>query len=475
VVGAGLTGVTTALLLGKMGIDVAVLEADAVGRGTSGRTTAKITLQHGLCYQRLSEQRAQCYASANAAGASLIESLIGEYQIACDYEKLPAYVYTRDENQIGRLEKELAAYQKLGLKGRIDSGAGLPFPVRAALEMADQAQFHPLKYLYALARAASSAGVSIFERTRVLGLDLVERCTLHTPGGDVVAGTVVFATNYPLIEFPGHFFLRLHQERSYILSTDAGGVRLRGMYISAENPVHSVRTHSGGGKTQLLLGGFGHRAGKEDDAPDSYGELEEFLRTDFAAASPDPGFEWSAQDCQPLDGMPYVGAAHADAPRVYIAAGYDKWGMTNSAAAAAMICDSIAGTTRIDKEVAEAFSPLRFKPGASAKNFFVQAGETIGALTGGYACMPSGSYGSVGPGEGAVMRVHGDVQAVYRNEGGKLFAYQGSCTHLGCPLEYNAAEKSFDCRCHGSRFGVDGQVLSGPAKKPLARVDVREE
>jgi Rieske Fe-S protein len=294
-------------------------------------------------------------------------------------------------------------------------------------------------------------------------------------GGNITAQNLVLATNYPLIEFPGHFFLRLHQERSYIISADAGDLSVNGMYISAENPVHSVRTHSLDGKMQLLLGGFGHRTGKEDEVGDSYAHLRDFLRDDFPKAPHEPDYEWSAQDCQPLDNMPYVGAAHDKAPRVYVATGFDKWGMTNSAAAAAMISDCITGSTRIDKEVAAAFSPQRFKPVASAKNLFVQAGETVGALTAGYVCMPVGSYEDVGPGEGAVLRIDGDAQAVYRDESGNLYAFQGSCTHMGCPLEYNAAEKSFDCRCHGSRFGVDGQVLSGPAKKPLPRVDAREE
>ncbi len=475
VVGAGLTGVTTALLLGKTGLDVTVLEADTVGYGTSGRTTAKVTLQHGLCYQTLTENRAQSYFEANTAGAHLIESLIGEYAIACDYEKQPAYVYTLDENEIPRIEKEMRAYEKLGIPGRIVTETALPFQVKAALLMENQAQFHPLKYLYALEQAAEAAGVKIHEHSPVIGMDREDACVLHTPNGKLIADTVVLATNYPLVEFPGHFFLRLHQERSYIISTDAGAADVGGMYISAENPVHSVRTHTSGGIRSLLLGGFGHRTGKEDDTADSYERLEDFLRADFKQASQTPDYRWSAQDCSPLDGMPYVGAVHTSAPRVYVAAGFDKWGMTNSAAAAAMISDSIAGTTRVNAEAADAFSPLRFKPGASAKELFVQAGEVMGAFTAGNIGLPSGSYDDIAPGEGAVMRVDGEARAVYRDENGNLYAYEGHCTHLKCPLKYNAAEKSFDCPCHGSRFGVDGQVLTGPAKKPLARFDLKDD
>jgi len=475
VVGAGLTGITIALLLAEAGMDVTVVEADTVGCGTSGRTTAKITVQHGLCYHGLSEHRAECYARANMAGAALIETLIREHTIACDYEKVLSCVYTQSDAELEAFEKEQAICTQLGMPSRIMSDIGLPFPVKAALVMDGQAQFHPLKYLYALADAAAAAGAKIFEHTRVTGIDREGSCVLHTMNGDITAQTLVLATNYPLIEFPGHFFLRLHQERSYIISTPADGANVGGMYISAEEPIHSIRMYTSNRNTHLLLGGFGHRTGKEDDVGNAYTRLEDFLRADFPQASHEPDFRWSAQDCVPLDGMPYVGAAHDKAPRVYVATGYNKWGMTNSAAAAAMIADSISGSTRIDKEAAAAFSPQRFKPAASAKNFFVQAGETAGALTTGYACMPTGSYDDVAPGEGAVLRIDGDVQAVYRDAQGSLHAYQGSCTHLGCPLEYNAVEASFDCRCHGSRFGIDGQVLSGPAKKPLPRVDVREE
>ncbi len=475
VVGAGMTGITTALLLAQAGMDVAVLEADAVGCGTSGRTTAKITIQHGLCYQGLSEQRAECYMRANAAGAALIEALIREHAIQCDYEKQSSCVYSRGGEDESALDKELDAYEKLGLKASISIRTGLPFPVKAALTLDNQAQFHPLKYLYALADAAAAAGAQCFERTRVTGFERDDTCVLHTPGGQVTASTVIFATNYPLIEFPGHFFLRLHQERSYIISADAGALSLAGMYISAEEPVHSVRAARMGRHTHLLLGGFGHRTGKEDDVGDSYSLLGRFLQEDFPQAGQEPQYQWSAQDCQPLDGMPYVGAVHTETPRVYVATGYNKWGMTNSAAAAAMLSDSIAGSTRIDRETAEAFSPLRFTPCASAKNFFMQAGESAGAFTAGYIGLPRGRYEDIASGEGAVLRVEGDAQAVYRDEAGKLHAFQGSCTHLGCPLEYNALEKSFDCRCHGSRFGVDGQVLTGPAKKPLPRIDTGDE
>ena len=475
VVGAGLTGVTTALLLAKAGMDVVVVEADTVGCGTSGRTTAKITVQHGLCYHDLSDHRAQCYASANIAGAALIEALIREHGIACDYERVPSSVYTQDDALLDAFEKEQAVCTQLNMPCHMADKIGLPFPVKAALVMDGQAQFHPLKYLYTLADAAAAAGAKIFEHTRVTGIDREDACVLHTANGSITAHMLVLATNYPLIEFPGHFFLRLHQERSYIISAPANNANGGGMYISAEEPIHSVRMHTSNGKTQLLLGGFGHRTGKEDDGGDAYVHLEDFLRADFPQASREPSYRWSAQDCVPLDGMPYVGAAHDKAPRVYVATGYNKWGMTNSAAAAAMIADSITGSTHIEKETAAAFSPQRFKPAASAKNFFVQAGETASALTAGYVCMPTGSYDDVRPGEGAVLRIDGDVQAVYRDAQGTLYAYQGSCTHLGCPLEYNAAETSFDCRCHGSRFGVDGQVITGPAKKPLARIDVREE
>ncbi len=469
VVGAGLTGITTALLLAKTGADVVVIEASKAGSGTSGYTTAKVTAQHALKLQTLSEKRRETYARANLAGLARIAKFIEEYAIDCDFAQTPAYVYTRDKNDTELLEKELREYEKLGINGRLTSKTRLPFDA-TALAMENQAQFHPLKYLYALAAEFVKKGGRIFEHTKATEFERNGKCIIKTEKGNVSTNAAVFATNYPLVDFPGLFFIKLHQEREYAICTGANNVDVEGMYINIHEPVNSIRMHYSDAGNKLLLVGHGHRTAKEDEDDTSYEHLRDFLHADFKSADQKPSYEWSAQDCMTLDGIPYVGAIFEKNPNVYVAAGYEKWGITNSAAAAMMISDHAAGTNYIDHEVREKFDPIRFTPGSSAKNFFSQAGTVLKAFTLDNVLMPAGDYEDIEPGKGAVMRIGGRAQAVYKDESGEIHAFSAHCTHLGCTLEYNETEQSFDCPCHGSRFSMLGEVLDGPAKIPLKKI-----
>jgi glycine/D-amino acid oxidase-like deaminating enzyme/nitrite reductase/ring-hydroxylating ferredoxin subunit len=475
VVGAGFTGITTALLLAKTGAKVAVVEADRVGMGTSGRSTVKVTTQHGLKLNTLGEKKASGYYKANEEGFYKIAKLIKEYNIDCDYETLPSYVYTRDEEDFDAMEKEERLYEKLDIDGYVTEETGLPFEVKRAIVMYNQAQFHPLKYLYALAGELVKAGGKIYEHTRAVDFERKDMCAVKTERGTLTAQAAIFATNYPLVDFPGLFFLKLHQERSYAICTDAGSLDVDGMYINVREPINSVRMFSEDGKKKLILVGCGHRTSKEHDDITGYDRLKDFLKNDYAQAGQETEYEWAAQDSCALDGMPYVGSIYNKAPNVYVATGYEKWGVTNSAAAAMMLSDDIAGTSFIDKEYREMFDPIRFTPGASAKNFFIQTGSVFKAFTAGNALIPEGEYEDLEPGSGAVLRVDGKAQAVYKDEVGEVSAYKAHCTHMGCPLEYNKAEESFDCPCHGSRFTMSGGILNGPAKEPLKKIGEEEK
>jgi Rieske Fe-S protein len=270
-----------------------------------------------------------------------------------------------------------------------------------------------------------------------------------------------------MIEFPGLFFLRLHQERSYILATQRQAPQ--GMHINAGKPVRSVRSHTLDSQPWMLVGGFGHRTAKEDQENTGYTPLGDFLKRSFPGA--EAVYGWSAQDGKTLDHIPYVGSVYQDAPNVHVAAGYDKWGMTNSAAAAIMITDEITGSHTIDPDIRAVFSPLRVAPGASAGGFAKQAAEAVYEYTAGNVTIPVGSVDDIKPGNGAVLRINGHAIAAYKDENGHVTTFKAHCTHLGCPLEYNEAERSFDCPCHGSRFSVTGEVIEGPAIKPLERAD----
>lgn len=465
VAGGGLTGITTALLLQRAGFSVCVAEAGTIGSGTSGRTTAKVTVQHGLKLKGLAEEKARAYMAANNAGLILIEKLIYDLNIDCDYTRLPAYVYAQTEKEQQDIIKEKQVYDKLGIGGSIAESTPLPFDVICALKMENQAQFHPLKYLYSLAKELN-IGAPIFEQTSVNKVERSENeITLYTQNGKIHADAAVLATGYPLVEFPGLFFLRVHQSRSYIIAAKNDKEGPCGMFINARHPVNSVRSFNSDGEYWLLVGGFGHKTGSEDEQNTGIEPLGDFLHQHFPKARAYCG--WSAQDCITIDEMPYVGALYKENPNVYVATGYAKWGMTNSAAAAMMICDEHTGSNMIEKEVRTKFSPLRVAPAASAKGFVKQTADTIRTFTSGNINIKSGDFDDVPAGEGAVRRVNGHAVAVGREKDGTLHVFDAHCTHMRCPVEYNEQSRSFDCRCHGSRFALNGEVLSGPANKPL--------
>ncbi len=469
VVGGGLTGITTALLLARAGVNVAVIEADAIGSGTSGHTTAKVTAQHGIKLSMLSQGKALAYYNANLTGLKLVRSLIDELNIECDFETQDSYVYARSAAEESDVMDELAAYKRLDIEAEIVKQTQLPFDIRCALKLKNQAQFHPLKYLYALAETLRDMNVPLFEQTKALNIERNENnIRLFTDKKKTITvKSAVLATGYPMIEFPGLFFLRLFQERSYIMAAQKQAPQ--GMYLSAEKPVESVRSHALGCQPWLLVGGFGHRTGKEDKEDTGFAPLGGFLKDSFAGA--EAAYGWSAQDGMTLDHIPYVGSLYKYEPNLYVATGYEKWGMTNSAAAAIMISDEITGNKAIDPDIRDVFSPLRIAPGASAGGFAKQAAEAVYEFTVGNASIPVGSLDDIKTGEGAVLRINGHAVAAYKDENGHVAMFKAHCTHLGCPLEYNASERSFDCACHGSRFSVTGEVLEGPAIKPLERAD----
>jgi glycine/D-amino acid oxidase-like deaminating enzyme/nitrite reductase/ring-hydroxylating ferredoxin subunit len=465
VVGAGLTGITTALLLAREGVKTAVVEAGEIGSGTSGRTTGKVTVQHDVRLHGLGETKAQAYMSANREGLNMIARLIGGYGISCDFSRCPAFVYARNDEEEQALEQEMDMCERIGVPMRLTKDLPLPFPIRGALVLENQAYFHSLKYLYALAGVLVSLGVPIYEKSRVMDIEREDDgIAVRTEQGTVRAKSVVLATGYPLVEYPGLFFLRLHQERTYLMAArmpvDTGG-----MGITAGEPVNTFRIHRMDNEDWLLAGGFGHKTGQEDKKDETgYDPSNDFLRN-FGKVEPE--YRWSAQDCETLDTIPYVGSLYMESPNVYVATGYGKWGLTNSAAAAQMLCDLITGSDVIDPDVRSIFDPLRVAPAASAKNFVVQTADTLRAFTAGRASIETGDFDDIQPGEGAVKRIDGKACAIYKDPEGNLKVFSATCTHLGCPVEYNAADKTFDCQCHGSRFSLTGDVVEGPAQTPL--------
>lgn len=452
VIGGGLTGILTAHFLSEAGRDVIILEAGRTGGGQTGRTTAKITAQHGLRYaallDRLGPETARAYAAANLQAVTLYRRLIDSLAIQCDFEEAPSYLYTCLETDA--LEKEYQAYQALGLAGELTQRTGLPFPVSAALRLDGQAQFHPLKFLRRIA-----APLRIFEHTRVLG---VRDGVLTTDKGAVHAQKVVFACHFPFLNHPGYYFMRMHQERSYCIAVQ--GVRpLLGMYLGIDADGLSFRQAG----SHLLIGGGAHRTG-ENRAGGKFKMLEERARRLWPDCKVTA--RWSAQDCIPLDDVPYIGQFASDTPDWFVATGFQKWGMTTAMAAARVLTAQIQGET---SEFGALFSPQRFRPSASAAQLFRDMAEAVSGLSRTAFGLPRGMTDALPHGHGGIVSYQGEKVGVYKAKNGDIFAIDPRCPHLGCQLEWNPDALSWDCPCHGSRFDFRGKLLDGPAQEGLER------
>lgn len=471
VVGGGITGLTTAVALQRRGRVVAVVEADRVGTGTTGNTTGKVTSQHGVIYHRLIErhglQRARLYAEANQAAVEMVDALAQETGADCEFERAPAYVYTRGPDGVGDIEREHAAAVRLGLPATLTDEVDLPFPVARALRFDDQAHIHPGRYVTALARAVVARGGQVFEHTRAVGV--TERSThavVRTTAGTVRAEQVVLATLLPIVDLGG-FFAKSRPTRAYGIAARLGGDAPRGMHIAIDPPTRSTRPWNDGGRPGLIVVGEGHRTGHDDASPARWGDLERWTRQHFAVESFD--HRWSAQDFSTADGIPYVGRSPRSR-RTFVATGFAKWGLTNGTAAAAMLADQIAGA---ENPWLEAFDATRIG-GAEAVKQLVEQNVHVGTrfVTDRIGRLRAGSPADLAPGEGGVVRAGRRAVGAYRDPEGALHAVSITCSHMGCTLHWNAAETTWDCPCHGSRFSIAGDVLDGPAVRNLDRIEI---
>jgi glycine/D-amino acid oxidase-like deaminating enzyme len=420
VVGAGIVGLTTALLLEREGASVAVLDMRHVAAGATGYNTAKLTSLHGLTYSSLvskhGREMARTYGEANEAGLARVFELADELGIDCDLRRKPNYTYTEDAAEAGKLRDEAELARELGLPASYVEETDLPFAVAAAVRFEDQAEFHPVRYVDGIAAALRAP---IHESTRVTGAGSGR---VDTAGGaQVRAQHTVVATHLSFLD-RGLYFARCHPERSYVV---AGRVSdpPAGMYISTESPSHSIRAHG----DWLLVGGESHKTGQAD-AAERYERLARWARERFGL---EPELRWATQDQMPVDNVPYVGRHDPVSSDLWVATGFKKWGLAMGTAAAELLAARVRGR---DHAWAELFDPQRIRARASAPSFVKENANVA-------------------------LRFAGDRVTKRGNP---------RCTHLGCLLDWNDAEETWDCPCHGSRFAASGEVLEGPAVRPLS-------
>jgi glycine/D-amino acid oxidase-like deaminating enzyme/nitrite reductase/ring-hydroxylating ferredoxin subunit len=467
VLGGGIAGLTTALLLKRDGAKVAVIEAGRVGAGVTAYTTAKVTSLHGIQYQDVESSfgadGARAYAEANEAGLDRIARFVEELGIDCDWRRKPAYTYAEDESDLAKVQHEVAAAVRAGLKATFTSDTDLPWPVAGAVRVDDQAEFHPRRYMLKLAEAVPGGGSHVFERTRAIAVAGGEPVRISTTRGELTADQVVVATHFPFLD-RGGYFARMHPERSYGLGLYLkSGAAPQGMYLSTESPSHTVRSHPTANGEMVIAGGESHKTGQGGDTAERVARLERWARRRFDVKSIE--YRWSTQDNMPVDGVPYIGRLAPFQKRIWVATGFMKWGLTNGTAAGMILTDLIGGR---DNPWADLFDSTRFKPLASAREL-VKENANVGVhFVGDHLGRPDvRSTAELGPGEAGIVRRGAGKVAAYREQDGTLHAVSAVCTHLGCQVKWNEAERSWDCPCHGSRFHYTGRVLQGPAVKDL--------
>ena len=404
IIGGGMAGILCAYRLHQAGVPYLLAEAETIGSGTTKNTTAKLTSQHGLIYERLirlfGTERAKQYLTANQEALEAYRELCRG--IRCGFEEKDAYVYSRNDRK--KLERELAALEKLGFHAEFSEHLPLPFPVAGAVKFPHQAQFHPLEFLAALTK-----DLHICEHTPVQEL---VGTTAVTPRGRITAKKIIVTTHFPFLNKHGSYFMKLYQHRSYVIALEHAQ-NVDGMYVDEVQKGMSFRNYG----SQLLVGGGDHRTGKQGGG---WRELREFAKRYYPKAVETA--HWAAQDCMSLDGVPYIGPYSASTDHLYVASGFNKWGMTSSMVAARILSDLVQEK---ENPYGDVFSPSR-----------------------------------------TILRPQLVVNGL-EAAAGLLTPTARRCPHLGCALKWNPQEHSWDCPCHGSRFTEDGVLIDNPATGDL--------
>lgn len=400
IIGGGIAGILCAYFLKDAGINYALVEGSTICSGITKNTTAKITSQHGLIYDKIlkdiGEDKAEMYLKSNEAAVEKYRQLCRN--IDCDFEEKDAYVYSRDNKE--KIEKEINALDKLGFNTEFKSQLPLPFEIAGAIKFKNQAQFNPLKFIQHI-----SKDLNIYENTFVKG---VEGNTAICDGGKITAKKIIVTTHFPFINVHGSYFLKMYQHRSYVIALE-GAPYIDGMYLDESEKGLSFRNY----KNLLLIGGGAHRTGTEGG---NWNELREFARLNYPEAK--ERYAWATQDCMTLDGIPYIGQYSATTPNLYAATGFNKWGMTSAMVSAMILTDMVRDKSN---EYEEVFSPSRS----------ILKGQLL---------------------------VNGFEATV------NLLNFSSKrCPHLGCALKWNNVEHTWDCPCHGSRFTEEGKLIDNPA------------
>jgi len=473
IIGAGITGVTTALLLQQAGKSCILAEAANPGFGTTGGTTAHLNTFYDTPYYKIikdfGEENAKLVAQGARAAIGLIKNNITTHNIECGFEEKDAYLFSLNEKQDKELEDIIESAKQVGVSMDLTSGNPFPIPHLKVARIPDQAQFNPMQYLFGLLKAFEDAGGKLVESCRVNEIKESEILVVHTSLGVIKARAAIYATHIP----PGvnilHF--RCAPYRSYVL-----GIRLKhedyplSLGYDMNDPYHYYRTQMVDGQNYLIVGGEDHKTGHEENTEVCFQRLESHARTYFRVE--EVAFRWSSQYYEPTDGLPYIGNLPGHGGNMYVATGYGGNGMIYGTLAGLILSNILVNGESIYQDLLD---PNRLKPIAGFTNFVKEGADVVKHLVS--SMFPHDQLkelAALATGEAKIVKYEGHVMGLYKDESGKLHAVNSACPHIKCTVGWNSAERSWDCPCHGSRFSYEGKLLTAPALHDLQQIDLKD-
>lgn len=473
IVGGGITGITTALLLQQAGKKCIVLEANNLCFGTTGGTTAHLNTLLDTPYNTIAKNfnkdKAKLVARSVREAIALIKHHVSAYNIDCSFEEAEAFLYAQEPKQEKELEEIRQAATDAGVDAVYDPQLPLPFTFTKAIRVPGQAKFIPTRYVHALATKLEEAGGVIVQQCRVTGAQENETITVDTSLGEVKGHALIYATHIPPAVNLLH--LRCVPYRSYAMAvTLTGDVPYpTGLFYDMYDPYHYYRTQEVDGQPYLIVGGYDHKTAHEENTEHHFLQLEAHVRGTFKVR--DVVYKWSSQYFEPADGLPYIGALPGHSGKIYVATGYGGNGMTYSHVAAMLLKNII-----LDEEspYPDLYNPNRIKPVAGFVNFIKHNADVVKQFAGKWFPHEDlEELAALAAGEEKVVVVGNQKIALYKDDDGHLHAVDPICTHLKCEVKWNRAERSWDCPCHGARYSFDGKVLTGPADRDLEPVEIR--
>lgn len=472
IVGGGLTGITTAYYLSKNGYNVVLIEKHNLMSKTSGHTTAKITSQHGLFYKYLIQSQNKNFASkylqANEEAIQNIKNIINNEDISCDLEEKNAYVFTSNSNNVQKIKDEVDAVNSLNIikcnfVNKLNTNLNLD--IKGAIEFENQAQFNPIKYTDGLIKNIVLNGGMIFENTSFENFEKNNNYfNISTNTNyNIISKYLVLATRYPIINFPGYYFLKMYQETSYAIAVKpTKKFKIDGMFINDENPKLSIKTAKYNNQDILLFGGYNNKTGENIDLTKKYEELE--MQATKICGECETLYKWNTEDTISLDKMPYIGDFSNFTENIFIATGFDKWGMTTSNIAANIIYGKINNSKNDYEEIFKATRLSPIKNNNELKNMISQSIKSLVIDK-----LKDSKYiiDDIKNDEGKIVMFGDKKVGIYKDKKGNVYAVNPTCAHLGCELTWNNLNKTWDCPCHGSRYEFTGKVIYSPSIKNL--------